>query len=70
MAELVDALDLKSSGQQWPCRFDSGFGYKNRVSVKSESDEHSLCFFFTLTLKLTLVFNNLFRFFYTVVITI
>ena len=27
MVELVDTLDLKSSGQQCPCGFKSHFGY-------------------------------------------
>ncbi len=31
VAELVDALDLKSNDQQRSCRFDSGSGYKSSL---------------------------------------
>ena len=33
MVELVDTPDLKSCGQQWPCRFDPGFEYKHRANM-------------------------------------
>jgi len=36
-------------------------GHKNRVIVKSGSDQHKLCFFFTLTLTLTLLLAPAFR---------
>ena len=30
MVESVDTPDLKSCGQQWPCRFDPGSGHLNK----------------------------------------
>ena len=30
MVESVDTPDLKSCGQQWPCRFDPGSGYQKK----------------------------------------
>ncbi len=35
MAELVDALDLKSSDLYRSCRFDPGSGYKQKLSLKN-----------------------------------
>ena len=31
MVESVDTPDLKSCGQQWPCRFDPGSGYHEKI---------------------------------------
>ena len=54
MAELVDALDSKSSSFGSAGSIPAP-GTKSRVRVKSESDSFStLLFFFTLTLELTL----------------
>ena len=33
MVESVDTPDLKSCGQQWPCRFDPGSGYLKKSLI-------------------------------------
>lgn len=35
MVESVDTPDLKSCGQQWPCRFDPGSGYQEKSQMTS-----------------------------------
>lgn len=37
MVESVDTPDLKSCGQQWPCRFDPGSGYQQKKSQKAST---------------------------------
>ena len=37
VVELVDTLDLKSNGQECPCRFDSGQQYKYYIKEKKHS---------------------------------
>ena len=35
VAELVDAQDLKSCGNLFPCRFESGPRYKGQLKIKN-----------------------------------
>ena len=35
MVVSVDTPDLKSCGQQWPCRFDPGSGYQQKSQMAS-----------------------------------
>ena len=40
MAELVDALDLKSRGPQGPCGFESRWGHNEDENLRKQTATH------------------------------